>query len=112
MRQLDFVCGLAVIEVTLHLPVAQVEVPLCATMQTRTISAPTVRKRAAEVRVPATKYSRHEIANLCHISPRVRIGLVCLTRSNPAIWATGSVFCRFLSCCFCLILTRTREIND
>jgi hypothetical protein len=47
-----------------------------------------VRERAAEVRMPATEYSRHNFANLCHISPLVRIGLVCLTRSHPPKWAT------------------------
>jgi hypothetical protein len=90
MRQLDFVPGLAVIEVTLHLPVTEIELSLGAAMETRTISAPAMRERAAEVRVPATEYSRHEIAYLCHISPLVRIALVCLTRRAQPIWATKS----------------------
>lgn len=33
MRQLDFSCRLAVIEVTMHLPVAQIELSLRSTMQ-------------------------------------------------------------------------------
>jgi hypothetical protein len=88
MRQLDFGCGLAVIEVTMRLPIAQIELSLRSTMQAGTIRAPTMRERAAHVRVPATEYSRHEIAYLCHISPLVRIALVCITRSHQPNWAT------------------------
>jgi hypothetical protein len=88
MRQLDFGCGLAVIEVTMRLPIAQIELSLRSTMQACTIRAPTMRERAAHVRVPATEYSRHEIAYLCHISPLVRIALVCITRSHQPNWAT------------------------
>ena len=88
MRQLDFGCGRAVIKVALHLPVTKIELSLRATVEARTISTAAVRKRAAEIRVPATKYSRHKSADLCHISPLVRIALVCITRSAPPIWAT------------------------
>ena len=88
MSQLDFGCGLAIKEVALHFPVTQVEVSLRATVEARTIRAPTVGKRAAHVSMPATKYSRHEIAYLCHLSPLVGIALVCITRSDPPNWAT------------------------
>jgi hypothetical protein len=88
MRQLDFGGRLAVIELARHLPVAKIELPLRATVETRPIRTPTVGKRAAHVRVPATEYSRHETAYLCHMSPRARIALVCITRRGPSIWAT------------------------
>ena len=88
MSQLDFRRGLAVIEVTLHLPVTEIELPLCPTVETRTISAPAMGERAAEVRVPATKYSRHEINYLRHILTSPQNRSVCLTRSHQPIWAT------------------------
>ena len=90
MCQLDFGCGRAVIKVALHLPVTKIELALRAAVEARPVSAPTVRKRPAEIRMPAAKYSRHKSGYLCHISPLVRIALVCITRSAPSIWAIKS----------------------
>jgi hypothetical protein len=65
---------------------------LRATMGARPVGAAPAGKRAAHIRMPATEYSRHEIAYLCHNSPRLKIALVCITRSAAPIWATSKAF--------------------
>lgn len=65
--------GFAVVEVSLHLPVPEVELALCATLHTRNPGMPAARDGAAEFPVPATKHSRHEISNLRHHLTSVKL---------------------------------------
>jgi hypothetical protein len=58
------ICGLALVkELPLHLPVAQVELPLRATAQAGSIGSAFAGERPAELCMPTTKYSRYKIAN-------------------------------------------------
>lgn len=64
-------------KLTLHFPVAQVELPLCATAQAFPVRAPPARKRTAKFRMPATKHSRHKTANFS----RKRLHYLYLSKS-------------------------------
>jgi len=47
-------------KLTVHLPVAEAELPLCATTEAGPVSTALTGEGAAQVRVPATKYPRHK----------------------------------------------------
>ena len=49
-----------VIKLALHLPIAEIELPLRATVETSAISSAFAGKRTAELPVPAAKYSCYE----------------------------------------------------
>jgi hypothetical protein len=51
---------IAVKEISVHLPVAEIELSLSSTIQTRPVSAAVARERTAEFAVPATKNPRHQ----------------------------------------------------
>ena len=70
--------GLITVEkLALHLPVAEVELPLRSTVQALPVRAPPARKRTAQFRMPATKHSCHKIANFS----RQRLHDVYLSKS-------------------------------
>jgi len=54
---------LAVIEIPLHLPVAEIELPLRATIQTRPVRAAVSGKGTAHLRMTTTKHPGHQTAN-------------------------------------------------
>jgi hypothetical protein len=70
------------------------KLPLGATLQARTISAPAAGKWTAEVCVPTTENSRHEIPNLycyltsLHYFTSFKIAFVSITRKLSFDWAT------------------------
>jgi hypothetical protein len=55
-------------EVSLHLPFAEVELSLGAATQAFSVGAPVAREGPAELSMPATKHSRHQVGD----SPRKR----------------------------------------
>lgn len=57
--------GSLVIKVPVHLPTAQIELTLCAAVQTDSIGMTVVRKRPADLQMPATEHSRHPVTNFC-----------------------------------------------
>jgi hypothetical protein len=85
---------LAVVEVALHLPLAKMKLSLGAALQTRAISAPAAGKWTAEVCVPTTENSRHEITNLycyvtgLHLFTSFKIAFDSITRKLWSDWAT------------------------
>jgi hypothetical protein len=84
------------------------KLPLGAALEARTIGAPAVGKWSAEVCVPTTKNSRHEISELycypicLHDCTSFKIAFVSITRKLSRDWATKFVllyvpFCSFVS---------------
>jgi len=58
----------------MHLPVAEIELALGATVDARAIRPAATRKRTAEFGMAATKYSRHEIPDFsCYLSSLHRL---------------------------------------
>src|SRR5688572_16898437 len=89
--------GVAVKEVALHLPVAEIEPSLRSTIQTRPISAAFARERTTEFAMAATKNPRHQTPDFfcyaCYLTSlhrltSFRIAFVSLTRKDLAIRAT------------------------
>jgi len=80
------------------LPFAKMKLSLGAALQARTISAPTVGKRTAEVCVPTTKNPRHEIIDLyCNLTglhhfTSFKIAFDSITRKLFRNWATIQLF--------------------
>jgi hypothetical protein len=75
------------------------KLPLGATLQARSIGAAAVGKGTAEICVPTTKNSRHEITNLyCYLTSlhdctSFKIAFVSVTRKLWLHWATYVPFC-------------------
>jgi len=62
-----------VIETTLHLPVSQVKLSLSAAANAGSIGPALPGKRPAELRMPATKHSNHQIADFSGQGRRIDV---------------------------------------
>jgi len=61
----------AVVEAALHLPVPQVELPLGAAVQARTVGAAVAGEGTAHVNMPATEDTRHQAVEFARQGRRV-----------------------------------------
>ena len=68
----------AVVETSLHLPVAEVELALSATIQACAVGTAFAGKGSAKLQMPATKHARHQVADLSGQRSGVDVSDVCI----------------------------------